>query len=263
MTRRKIIKIDEDLCNGCGECVSACAEGALQLIDGKARLVSEQYCDGLGDCLGECPTGALTVVEREVAAYDSEQTREHVMRTGGAEAVSRFNEAEQKHQQKPSGSGCPGMRELFAKPEAQPKPVASVSSSSAPAQVVPSDLQQWPVQLHLVRPGAPYFSGKELLLLSTCGPVASADVHWRFIRGRSVVLACPKLDKTEGYIEKLAGILQDATIPALVIVRMEVPCCGGLTRIAQEALRLSGRTDLSIVEETLALNGEVISTQTL
>lgn len=261
MAKRKIIKIDEELCNGCGECVIACAEGALQIIDGKARLVKEQYCDGLGDCIGECPTGALTIVEADVEAFDQEAVRRHLMQTQGIEAVNRMEEAAEQHTKKSEKaspapfSGCPGTmaRMMETAKAAQP------SSGFQEGHAIASDLQHWPVQLHLVRPGAPFFVGKELLVLSTCAPVASADIHWRFIRGRSVVVACPKLDDTEGYVEKLAGILQESTISKVIITRMEVPCCGGLTAIVKEAVKLSGRKDLKVEETTVSLSGDVIS----
>lgn len=253
--KRKIITINEDLCNGCGQCVTACAEGALQLVDGKARLVKELYCDGLGDCVGECPTGALKVVERDAAEYDAAATRQHVAQSGG-EAVRRFDQAAMVHKHK-QGGGCPGMAvRSFAGRATTP---AVASGAGLPAQVNPSELRQWPIQLHLVPPSAPFFRNKELVVMSTCGPLASADVHWRFLRGRSVVVACPKLDRTEGYVEKLAGILSEPSIPRVIVVRMEVPCCGGLTAITRAAAAQSGRDDLVVDEVTLSLTGEVLS----
>ena len=227
MATRTIIRIDEALCNGCAACVTACAEGALAIVDGKAKLVKEQFCDGFGDCLGPCPTGALTIEQRDADGYDPAATRRHVGQSGGDEAVRRFDQAAAAHEQ----------------------------------GVHPSDLQQWPVQLHLVAPGAPFFRNRELAVLSTCAPIASADAHRRWIRGRSVVVGCPKLDKTEGYAAKLADILREPTIPKVVIVRMEVPCCGGLTRIVAEAVRLSGRTDLAVEEVTVGVGGDVLRTE--
>jgi len=254
MASRKIIRIDEDLCDGCGECVTACSEGALAIVDGKARLTKEQYCDGFGDCLGECPTGALVVEEREADAFDFEATRAHVARTGGAEAVRRLESAAVTHEARHAGGGgCPGSRARFdPKPQAPP-----VADADGPKQAIPSELRQWPVQLHLVQPGAPFFRDRELVVLNTCGAVASADVHWRFLRGRSVVVACPKLDDTSPYAAKLAAILQDRSIPRVVIVRMEVPCCGGLTMIVREAAAMSGRKDLAVDEVTIGLGGDV------
>ena len=278
MAKRKIIEIDEDLCNGCGNCITGCAEGALQLIDGKARLVKEQFCDGFGDCIGTCPTGALVIVERESDAFDEAATRENLRQTQGEEAVTRMDAANAAHDRgehptappapaapaapaAPQG-GCPGTRMRMASPQAA---AAKPTATAAPAggQMVRSDLEQWPVQLHLVQPQAPFFDNKELVVLSTCSPIASADVHWRFIRGRSVVVACPKLDQTAPYIDKLAGIMQNATIPKVIVVRMEVPCCGGLSVIVQDALSRSGRNDLIVEEVTVGLTGDILGTRSV
>lgn len=263
--KRKIIEINEDLCNGCGECIVGCAEGALQLIDGKAKLVKEDFCDGFGDCIGTCPTGALQIVEREAAEYDIDATREHVKNTGGDEALKRFDEANAEHDAKekaaarPAGGGCPGLKLRFGNKPTSDKPKAQATTISG--QVIKSDLDQWPIQLHLVPPTAPFFDGKELVVLSTCSPVASPDVHWRYIRGRSLVVACPKLDRTEGYVEKLAAIMAQNNIPKVIIVRMEVPCCGGLTMITKQAHAASGRTDLVVEEVTIGLDGELLKTE--
>jgi ferredoxin len=269
--KRKIITIDEDLCNGCGECITACSEGALQLVNGKAKLVKEQFCDGFGDCIGECPTGALKIVEKDVPDYDPAATREHVAKTGGAEAVRQFDEAAKEHEMKekaaqmmghaaPAKGGCPGMAMRFA-PEAAARPAAPTAGGGLPSKVNPSELVQWPGQIHLVRPDAPFFKNRELAVLSTCAPIASADVHWRFIRGRSVVVGCPKLDRTDGYVEKLAAILSEPSIPKVLIVRMSVPCCGGLTAIVTEAARASGRNDLAVEEITVDLNGDIVGSR--
>ena len=185
--KRKILKIDEDLCNGCGDCVTDCAEGAIEIIDGIAKIVKESYCDGLGACIGACPTGALTIEEREADEFEGPNPN---MENPPAE--------EPKAQNMHAGhAGCPGSRMMDLK-KGEPKAAENTSF----VQAIPSELAQWPIQLHLVNPSAPYFKGKELVVLSTCAPVASADVHWRYLRGRSVVMACPKLDVTEPYIEK-------------------------------------------------------------
>jgi ferredoxin len=263
MSKRKIITIDEELCNGCGNCVSSCAEGALQIVDGKAKLVKEQFCDGFGDCIGDCPTDALKIEEVESDAFDEEATKQHLRQTQGEEAVKRMEDAAVAHEQKNGGgtqvqahSGCPGsrMRENLKSSEDK----KATSSSGLPTKVNESELNQWPVQIHLVSPGAPFFSNRELVVLSTCAPIASADVHWRFIRGRGVAVGCPKLDQTEGYAEKLGAILKDPTIPKVTVVRMEVPCCGGLSVIVKEAVRLSGRQDLEFEDVTVSLSGEVL-----
>ena len=255
MAKRKIIRINEDLCNGCGECVTSCAEGALKIVNGKAKLVKEQFCDGFGDCIGECPTGALTIEEREADAFDFAATREHVAATEGPAAVARFDEAGKKHGLAPSG-GCPGMR--MRVPEA-PAAKQAVAANAQMPTAIPSELQQWPVQLHLVQPGAPFFKNRELVVMSTCGPIASADIHWRFLRGRGIVVACPKLDRTEGYVEKMADIFSEPTIPKVIVVRMQVPCCGGLTMMVLAAAERCGRRDLVIEEAVMSLTGDVLS----
>jgi Fe-S-cluster-containing hydrogenase component 2 len=266
--KRKIIEIDEDLCNGCGDCIVGCAEGALQLVDGKAKMVKEQFCDGFGDCVGTCPTGALQIIEREADAFDEEATIEHVRDLGGDEAVKKMLDAAEVHEAKekateapkPKVGGCPGMQVRMAQQkETAAKP--ATTSVDGGGQVIKSDLEQWPIQLHLVPPNAPFFEGKELVVLSTCSPIASPDVHWRFVRGRSLVVACPKLDRTEGYVEKLAGIMSQNNIPKVIIVRMSVPCCGGLTQITQQAYVASGRDDLIVEEITIGLDGELLKTE--
>lgn len=244
--KRKIIEIDEAKCNGCGDCVTGCAEGALQIIDGKARLVNEVFCDGLGACIGECPTGALKIVEREAPEFDEAAVEEHVRR--------------HKPQPPPAG-GCPGLQLRFAAPE--PARKARAETAGGAGQVIRSELNQWPTQLHLVPPVAPFFKDRELVVLSTCAPSASPDVNWRFIRGRAIVIACPKLDRTEGYVEKLAAILSSNGIPKVIIVRMEVPCCGGLTMMVKEAARRSGRAGLAVEEAVIGLDGELRELKTL
>jgi Pyruvate/2-oxoacid:ferredoxin oxidoreductase delta subunit len=229
---RKIIEIDEALCDGCGDCAIGCAEGAIRIIDGKAKLVKADFCDGFGDCIGACHSGALTIVTREAPEFDEQATVENLRATGGEEAVRRYEEAQTRH----AGGG----------------PV-----------VIPSELQQWPVQLHLVRPGAPFFKDRELVIMSTCGPLASAEVHQRYLRGRGVVVACPKLDDTSAYAQKLGAILADTSIPKALVVIMEVPCCGGLSQLARQGLAASGRTDLVVEEHVLALTGELKSVRAL
>ncbi len=255
---RKIIKIDEDLCTGCGECITGCAEGALALVNGKAKLVKEQFCDGFGDCIGTCPTGALTIEERESDEYDEESVKVHIMNERGEEGLKKFMEAGTAHAAKsqPPSGGCPGMREQSFKRDAAP--VTATPLSAAPVgQVVRSEIEQWPVMLHLVQPGAAFFKEKELVILSTCSPVSCPDVNWRYVRGRGVVIACPKLDKTEGYVEKLAGIFREAQVPKVVVVRMEVPCCGGLTRMVMMAREMSGRPDLPVEDVVVDLKGNI------
>ena len=241
--KRSIIEIDEAKCNGCGACVTGCAEGALQIVNGKAKLVNDVFCDGLGACIGECPTGALRIIERDAPEFDEAAVHKHVQKKA------------------PPSGGCPGMQIRFAGPEKVKK--APGGNQGIAGQVIPSELNQWPTQLHLVPVEAPFFKNRELVVLSTCSPSASPDVNWRFIRGRAIAIACPKLDRTEGYVEKLAGILKSNGIPKVIVVRMEVPCCGGLTVMVQEAARRSGRTDLIVEEAVIGLDGELREIKTL
>lgn len=240
--KRKIIEIDEEKCTGCGNCVTGCSEGALQIIDGKAKLVNEVFCDGLGACIGTCPTGALKIIEREAEEFDEGAVEEHL----------------QAKKSPPSG-GCPGIKMLFN--EKSQDENRSMETPDVSGQVIRSELNQWPTQLHLVPSTAPFFKNRELVVLSTCSPSASPDVNWRFIRGRAIAIACPKLDRTEGYVEKLTEILKSNGIPKVIVVRMEVPCCGGLSSMVREAAKRSGRTDLVVEEATIGLNGDLIGTK--
>ena len=262
MATRKIISINEDLCNGCGNCITGCAEGALQLVNGKAKLVKETYCDGFGDCIGTCPTGALKIIEKEAEEFDFDRTIEHVEMTRGAEGAEAMREAHKQHEAKiastaPRQSGCPGTQMRMMK---QAQQQAKAVADGAMPVVMKSEISQWPVQLHLLQPKAPFFNGRELVILSTCSPVTSPDVQWRYIRGRSVAIACPKLDRTEGYVEKLAEIFTSNNIPRVIILRMEVPCCGGLTAMVKAALELGKPQNMVVDEVVMSLEGEITRT---
>lgn len=213
---RKIIKIDADACNGCGLCAAACHEGAIGMVNGKAKLLREDYCDGLGDCLPACPTGAITFEEREAPAYD------HA-------AVMAAKAAKEARPAAPQPCGCPGSmsRTLHA-------------SSAAPVSAgeVPSQLRQWPVQLKLVSVNAPYLDGADLLVAADCTAFAYGAFHRDFIRGHVVLVGCPKLDEGD-YSEKLAAILAHNDVKSVTVVRMEVPCCGGIQRAAETAVAAS------------------------
>ncbi|HAZ12636.1 MAG: hypothetical protein A2X86_11440 [Bdellovibrionales bacterium GWA2_49_15] len=255
--KRKIIKIDEELCNGCGDCVTDCSEGALQIVDGKAKLIKEDFCDGFGDCIGACPTNAITIEERETVPFDENLTKQHLLKTAGPSAVSRMEEAQKKHH-----------------PQWMPKPIPSAHSGGCPGSQsrqfdrskntqIPggesqqqSELAQWPVQIHLVNPQAPFFNNREIVVLNTCAGIASANIHKDYIRNRSVVVGCPKLDNTSGYAQKLASIFKNPTIPKVIVTIMEVPCCYGLSQIVQQAVAMAGRADLVLEEHTLSLSGE-------
>ncbi len=229
---RKIIHIDQEKCNGCGACASACHEGAIAMVEGKATLLREDYCDGLGDCLPACPTGAITFVEREAAAYDEAAVKEHLM---------------EKQQPAPLACGCPGThsRELHRQEPAQAAPAAA-----------PSQLGQWPVQIKLAPVNAPYFQGAHLLIAADCTAYAYGNFHQDFIRGKITLIGCPKLDEGD-YTEKLTAILSQNDIKSLTVVRMEVPCCGGIQRAAVTALQNSGKF-LPWRVVTLSTDGRVL-----
>jgi len=255
MATRKIVRIDESKCDGCGQCVPACAEGALRIIDGKARLVSDVYCDGLGACLGHCPQDAIEIIEREADEFDEqaveERLEQHSAPKPGPTAAA------------PSG-GCPGMQaQSFSLPVAGP--------SSPPAGPMPrglatfdadadgngaSGLSHWPIQLKLIPPNAPFLQDADLVLTADCAPAAVPGFHERLLRGRPMALACPKLDDAPAHVAKLAAVLAGSTVRKLTILRMEVPCCGGLESIAQSARDAAGR-DVPIEVVTISTRGRV------
>ena len=215
---RKIVKIDEEKCNGCGECVPSCVEGALKIIDGKARLVSETYCDGLGACLGKCPQDAITVEEREAEEFDEV-------------AVEQYQHSQHIAKQE-LPCGCPGtaVREF-----------TRVETETAPAPALKSTLNNWPVQLRLVPPSAPFLTGADILLAADCAPFAYASFHQDFLKRRALIIACPKLDNFEAHLAKMTDILRVATPKSLTVVHMEVPCCFGLVQMAKQAIQSSGK----------------------
>jgi len=229
--KRKIITIDEEKCDGCGLCVSACAEGALQIIDGKARLVSETYCDGLGACIGDCPQGAITLTEREADAFDEKAVAAHLAKPAAALPC-----------------GCPG---------STVQTIAPLGIQEAPSKAAPSRLTNWPVQLMLVPTNAPYLRDADLAIAADCVPCACGDFHERFVKGRVLIIACPKLDDSAYYVEKLTEMFQSNPIRSLVIPFMEVPCCSGLVRIVQAALQNSGKT-LPVRFVKIAANGRIL-----
>ena len=248
MMKRKIIEIDEAKCDGCGLCVPGCAEGALRIVNGKAKLVSEVYCDGLGACLGECPRGAIRIVEREAPAVDEAAVQRHLA-AGKAPA----------HAAGPAHA-CPGARvRSFSLPLA---PVNGDSANTTPIAGqpgggAPSALRHWPVQLRLIPPGAPFLRGAHLLLVADCVPVAMPDFQ-RLLAGRAVALACPKFDNAQDHVARLAAILAEAAVESITVVRMEVPCCGGLRAIAQAAIQASGR-QMPLGDIIVSTCGQVLS----
>ena len=225
MMLRKIIRIDEEKCNGCGACARACHEGAIAMVNGKARLMREDYCDGLGDCLPACPTGAISFETREAAAYD--------------EAAVKAAKAAAPH-------ACPGSRPAAFKPAAQP----------AGALDVPSQLSHWPVQIKLAPVNAPWFADADLLIAADCTAFAYGNFHADFIRGRVTLVGCPKLDAVD-YAEKLAQIFAANAIRSIRVARMEVPCCGGLESAVRRALAMSGK-QIPLAVRVIAINGELL-----
>ena len=231
--KRKIVSIDENRCNGCGLCVSACHEGAIQLIDGKAKLISDSYCDGLGDCLPACPVDAIQIVEREAADYDEAAVAARMAAAKGHAAPAPAPAAAKP----PLPCGCPGM---LAKAMA-PKPAAAAPAPDAPAGAPVAQLGNWPVQIKLVNPRAPYLQNAALLVAADCTAFAYADIHRKFMRNKVTLIGCPKLDEGD-YAEKLTAILQANEIKSVTVLRMEVPCCGGIASAVQRALQASGKT---------------------
>lgn len=219
---RKIIQIDEEKCNGCGACAAACHEGAIGMVDGKAKLLRDDYCDGLGDCLPECPTGAITFVEREAATYNEQAVMENKQKKMRESGMALPH------------AGCPGqkMRALTPNENAPASGTATVTTAS--------QLGQWPCQIKLVPVNAPYFKDAKLLIAADCTAYAYANMHSKFMHGRITLIGCPKLDSVD-YSEKLTEIIKTNDIKSVTIVRMEVPCCGGLEQAAKKALQQSGK----------------------
>ncbi|MDZ4183050.1 MAG: 4Fe-4S binding protein [Candidatus Cloacimonadaceae bacterium] len=270
--KRQIIKIDEDLCNGCGNCVSGCHEGAIQMIDGKARLISDLFCDGLGACIGDCPVGAITIEEREAEPYSEALVMEHIIPQGENTIKAHlkhmkdhgetgyYNEAlqilkakgfdiEALSKEETMACGCSGDHA---------KSIEKKSSANTSTGTIESELRQWPVQLHLLNPAAGYFDNADLLISADCVPYAYGDFHRRFLGGRIVITFCPKLDKDiDRYVDKLAQIFTLHTIKSVTIVRMEVPCCGGTEIIMQKALEKAGKMHFVKIN-IVSVDGDII-----
>ena len=262
MAVRNIVKIDEEKCTGCGQCVTACAEGAIQIIDGKARLVSDSYCDGLGACLGHCPADAITIEQREAPEFDEEAVNKHLaaehkaeqpFACPGSESVGWATPTSLPQAEKPRDDAqpfvCPGVAAQQFEPR---RDVAAA----------PSQLTHWPVQLKLLAPTAQCFADADLLLTADCVPLAVADFHGRFLKGRAVAVGCPKLDDASLYVEKFADVLRANDVRSLTVVHMEVPCCSGLIRVAREAILRSGKA-MSFEDVTISIRGEIIARETI
>jgi Pyruvate/2-oxoacid:ferredoxin oxidoreductase delta subunit len=291
MAVRTVVQIDEEKCDGCGLCVPGCAEGALQIIDGKAKLVSDVYCDGLGACLGECPQGAITMVEREAEEFDEEavnrrledlgrepiaqdQGHDHYHDPAEAAVTARGEETVES-----LACGCPGtLSQTFDRPK--PEPVSHKAGGGCPgsrsqsfgqpravgstgqAGPVTSRLGNWPVQIMLVPPNAPYLDGADVLIAADCAPFAYGDFHRRFLDGRIPLVGCPKLDNTDVYLEKLSAIFRDNDIKSIGVVYMEVPCCSGLVHLVKAALEKSGRR-IPTTLYRVGIKGDFVEERTL
>lgn len=286
---REIVKIDEDLCNGCGDCVPNCHEGALQIIDGKARLISELMCDGLGACLGHCPQGAITIEKREADEYDEVVVISQMIKSGKATVFAHLkhlqehgetgflNEAltwikanrdsmpfkisevhellhgqkEHEHEAAGAGCGCAGSAP-------QSFNVAGLKMA-APVGEVTSELTQWPVQMHLINPAASYFNGADLLVAADCAAFSYGNFHNDYIKGRKLVIACPKLDQGKDiYLQKLTRLIDEARVNTITVVIMEVPCCGGLSQLVQIATQNASRR-VPVKEVVIGIRGDVLS----
>jgi len=238
MATRKIVRIDEEKCNGCGLCIPNCAEGALQIVDGKAKLMSEKFCDGLGACLGHCPQDAIAVIEREAEEFDEKAVEVH---------LHQQKEAQRKPQ--PVFAGCPSSRAMHFK---------IAEAKSEPPSVMPgvSQLSHWPVQLKLVPINAPYFQDADLLIAADCVPFAYPDFHRDFLKGKTVVVGCPKLDDIQYYKEKLTEIFKANSIKSITLPHMEVPCCFGLVKATEDAIAASGKK-IPLKKVKIGIRGDI------
>jgi len=256
MVKRQIINIDLDKCTGCGLCIPDCPEGALQIIDGKAHLISDIFCDGLGACIGTCPEGAIATIEREgpnVVKAHLKHLKDHGQTRYFNEAVEVLNEKgikipslEEKDEEE---CGCPGTRmKVF---DMEPEEGEATASSNS------SELRQWPLQIHLLHPKAPFFDNSHLLILADCVAAANPNLHSQLIRGKTVAMGCPKLDDSQAYVEKLSEIIKQNRIKSITVATMEVPCCGGMVWIAEEAIKMSGK-DVPLIKEMISLRGELM-----
>lgn len=268
--KRKIIEIDEEKCTGCGECIPNCPEGALQIIDGKARLISDLFCDGLGACIGSCPVGAIKIIEREAEEYDEKKTMENIIKKGKNTIIAHLKhlkehgETEYLHQalevlkeknieidmseifEVPC---CPGMKIVDRREETE---------ESKPNIEIKSQLRQWPIQLHLVSPLAPYFKKADLLFAADCTAYSYGNFHNDFIKGKTIIIACPKLDTgIDRYIEKISQIVANNNINTITVTIMEVPCCSGLLKIVEEGVKKSGKK-IPIKKVVISLKGEIL-----
>ena len=253
-TTRKIVRIDEDRCDGCGLCVPDCAEGAIQVIDGKARLVGENLCDGLGACLGACPKDAITIEERPADAFDeaaveARRPRPPAAETGAGQPACAPGAAPGAA---PEPCGCPGaaIRRIAAAPPEAPRAAAAAER--------PSRLGHWPVQLALLPAGGDVWRDADVLIAADCVAFAMPDFHERLLAGKTLAVSCPKLDDIGPYVDKLAGVFANSTVKSITVAHMEVPCCTGIVRVVREALERAGRADMPLRDVTVGVNGTIV-----
>ena len=284
MAKRKIIKIDEDKCTGCGLCIPNCPEGALQIIDKKARLISDLFCDGLGACIGQCPEGAITVEEREAEPYDENKVMENIIKQGknvikahlkhlkdhnqteyykqaveylkekGIENPEEIKEfvAKDSSDLEQSYDGCPGSKVFYMRKE------KTVAGENEIISTGPSQLKQWPIQIMLVPVSAPYFENSDLLISADCVPFSYSGFHRDFLKGKVLLVGCPKLDDAVFYKEKITEILKNNNINSITVVNMEVPCCFGMVKVVEEALKTSGK-NIPFKNIEISIKGDVKS----
>jgi Pyruvate/2-oxoacid:ferredoxin oxidoreductase delta subunit len=243
---RKIIEIDEELCNGCGNCVLACAEGAIQIIDGKARVIADKYCDGLGACIGDCPEDALTIVEREAEDFD-EQAVDELLK----------QQKKDKKEAAPLAGGCPSTK-IHTFPTAEEGTCACANKPVVQSSSGISSLGHWPVQIKLVPAGAPFLKNADLVIAADCVPVAYPDFHADFLKGNAVMIGCPKFDDADEYVEKLSQVFKVSGIKSITAAIMEVPCCSAMPMIIKKALERAG-VDIPFKEVVISARGEIIS----
>ncbi len=261
MAVRKIIRIEEDKCNGCGLCVPNCAEGAIQIIDGKAKLVKDSYCDGLGACLGHCPQDALHIIEREADEFNEEEAMEFVRKIKDDAKNIEVKNVQDKSGCHGHGSahghhqgGCPGSRMRVIEREENKGPSSVITSSDIEIKIKPQ-LKQWPVQLNLVPVNAPYFQNADLLVTADCVPFAYPNYHLDLLKGKAVVIGCPKLDDIEHYTAKLTEIFKNNSLKSITVAHMEVPCCSGIVRAVDIALERSGK-EIPVKRVKIGINGD-------